>query len=612
MNTLIDRLLQRFVPSSIEHLSDEQLASVICRELSFFKTWIAERHLAKCWPCRSRRWHVEGPRAQRMIELHAALTLHPEDCELPEEPRAEFAQWLHVEMRRAAMQPSKQPRSVRQRLHAAMPGVSMISIGLAFGLMVAAIIFSFSGRQTPRISANSLLVHAEKWDPSNTRANQGVVHQTIRIKMAAQSQDRSLYWDMQGKRRLRQTTLASNDEQFKLRLRRAGVDWDCPISASGYQDWHDHQHVRADRITKTGRHLLTLTTTVPEGIVSHESITVRDNDFHPVQRTIGFRDSDTVEIAELDYSVLPWSAVDTSVFEPADNMPLHDVTVSDAAVSPRPHVTLPEFRSPEQLDETELSARLILNNLRADEDEQIEIRRSSQTVEVYGLVKTDLRKHELITRLMSVPGLTLSIRSETDLSASPQNDLESVSVEAAALPDNPSAIETYLRHHDRHISDINNAERQLLEEALTISKESRAILDLKVRFVHAAEMPVVARATLEDLLYSHHERLQKALREERTMLAHLEGSPLATNLAAHPAAHVEPSLPAKLSGKLSLTSAAKKNLELAGELTQTNIAHPRSAEEIFADMAGILDCLFPATREAYGSFESSTLAGRKE
>jgi hypothetical protein len=598
VNKLVEELLRRFVPSWNEHLSDEKLADLICRELSFVEAWIAQRHLAVCRDCRSRRWYLEGPRAASMLETYAEMSREGDD-ELADEPRAAFAQWLQFEVRRAASQRSEQ-RILKQgrSLRAAMPAVS---IGVACGLTIGAIAFSLAGRRVPSISANSLLVHAEAWDDSAATADAGVAHQTIRIKTSGQSLDRSLYWDLQGKRHPKHVALAGREEQLRVELGRAGVDWDRPISASAYQDWHDHQHVRVDHIAETGHHLLTLTTTVPDGILAQESITVRDTDFHPVRRTVGFRGSDSVEIAELDYSVLPWSAVDATAFEPLQTVPLHEMPAA-----PHLHMTLdlPESRSPEQLDETELTTRLILNQMHADEDEQIEVRRSGQEVEVEGLVATDERKHELITQLMTVPGLKISIRSEADLSKSPPSAAESVSVEATALPDNPSALDNYLRRRGRPVEEINTVERQLFEGALVISKESHFIAGLKARFIHASSMPVLTLATLEELLYSHHERLEKALRQERALLAQVQGAP---------AAGAGPLVPdTQGSGALSLAAAAGTNLALARELTQTNLEHPRSAEEIFAEMTGVLDALFPAAREAYMDTEVNPAAGSKQ
>src|SRR6202012_2210801 len=100
---------------------------------------------------------------------------------------------------------------------------------------------------------------------------------------------------------------ALHEDQTRQRLERAGLNWNEPLSATGYQDWHDHQRVREDSLSRAGRHLLRLTTTVPTGDISEQSLTVRDTDFHPVERTVAFRGKDAVEIAEVEYHVLSWN-----------------------------------------------------------------------------------------------------------------------------------------------------------------------------------------------------------------------------------------------------------------------------------------------------------------
>jgi hypothetical protein len=184
-------------------------------------------------------------------------------------------------------------------------------------LIAGVSVFSFqSWERAPHISANALLVRAEKWDAPSPAANPGVVRQTIQIKTAKETLKRSIYWDVQGRHRPKPVASSAAEQQLRSTFVKAGVDWNQPISAFAYQVWHDHQHARTDRIARSGVNLLTLTTTVPDGEVSEESLTVRDTDFHPVALRIGFRDSETVEIAELDFKILPWSSVDASVFEP--------------------------------------------------------------------------------------------------------------------------------------------------------------------------------------------------------------------------------------------------------------------------------------------------------
>lgn len=566
--------------------------TLVCRELSFVERWIAERHLARCQSCLYRRRALEGPRAQRMIRLYGELA-NCRDEELQEKPRAEFSDWLRGAVRQAAWQSSRQPRPLVSRISAVIPAVSA---GLVAGAAITAVAFVMAGANGPKITANSLLVHAEQWDVSGAAERPGVAHQTVRISTPRQSMDMSVYWDMQGKRKARPVALPAAEAQIERSLRPADINWERPISASSYQNWHDHQHIREDHITRTGRHLLTLTTSVPEGNILRESITVRDTDFHPVERTVGFRDRDTVEITELDYSVLPWNAVDANVFEPLPPA-APDVPQSSP---PAPHLPLaaPAAPSVEQLDETELVTRMILNQLHADEDGQIEVRRSEQGIEVVGLVATEDRKRELVQQLMAVPRLKISIQSETDLKTLPPEHGDAVSVESEMLPDTPSALERYLRGRGRTTENINGVEQQLFEDALVISRESRFIIDLKNRFSDFKQMPILEEAEFESLLYSHHERLETALAQEQGLMAQVGASTASAGQGSAP-------------GTLLLVE-ADKNLALIRELTQNSVAHPRSAEEILADMAVTLESLLPAAREIYAEVKDNRATGEKE
>lgn len=561
------------------------MASLFCRELSLAERWIARRHLKQCPHCRVRQEYLEGPRAQRMLRLYRDVIGEDESL-LPEKPRADFALWLNLQVQEAPPQERRASRS-------SFPS-RLVSIGAALGVIATASAFFFWRTQNvPEVSANTFLVRAAKWETPDNSINPGVAHQTVRIKTQRQTIDRSIYWDQQGTRRLSHATLPANTEKLKSELSGAGVDWDRPISAYSYQAWHDQQIVSEDRVTRTGAHLLTLTTAVTDSAVARESLTVRDTDFHPVVRTVDFRDSETIEIAELDFNILPWNAVDTNVFEPIGG-------ISQTQTAIEPHLSpldFPKTASPEQLDETELSARLILNQLHADTGEQIELHRSSQEVEVDGLVETEERERELRTQLAAVPYLKVSIQSMTDLRGSPMRSGESISVQSATLPDHPSALATYLKAQRSSVDDTNALAQKFFNVALRISQESRAIVDLKTRFV-SGQSSLIASATLAELLYSHHEHLEEALQQERALLS--ETKKIADS-------NETDSLPKGL----SLADAAARNLSFTKELTETNAPVQRSAEEILADMSMLTSRLAVAAREVYRRPQQDTASNRK-
>src|SRR5260370_39186455 len=88
------------------------------------------------------------------------------------------------------------------------------------------------------------------------------------------------------------------------------------LSVTYYKARYDSQNKESDRQMRTGKNLLTVTTKTSGGIVVEESLTLREGDFHPVKRTVELVDVGTVEIAELNYAVLSWNAVNADLFEP--------------------------------------------------------------------------------------------------------------------------------------------------------------------------------------------------------------------------------------------------------------------------------------------------------
>jgi hypothetical protein len=596
----MDKLLRRLLPKLDEHLSDEQMASVYYGELPLAERLIGKRHVKACWRCRVRWEDLEGRRADRIVTLYRdALTAR--EPLLPPAPREEFAQRLERQIRNAELT-GRRSRAVRRSLFPKLRTMSpRFATCMALSLAAVVSCFFWWQQRVPDITSNTLLVRAEQWDASASTLSAGVMYQAVRItsseQTGRQTMERSIYRDLQGKHKPKVERLTGGEEQLKSTLLQAGLDWDAPLSASGYQNWHDHQHRRADHIVRAGLHLLKLITTVPEGAVSEQSLTVQDTDFHPVQRTIAFRDSTTVEIAELDFKILPWSAVDGSVFAPIE---LDGGVARRDTNSPRvlPHPRMAETRSPSQLDETELDARLILNQLHADTGEQIEIDRIPEGVEVRGLVETDERKRALQAQLRTVPHLVVSLQSVRDLERNPAASDGTSTIESASMPDLPSPLQTYLLARGQRIDAINVVSQRLFNEALTIRQESKAIDDLQTRFDPAEHRSVLALATLSELIYSHHERLDAALKQERALVEAEAGPGNGNGTAAQSSA--------------SLVEAAAKNLGLCKELTQTNHPVSRSAEQILAEMYATMNDLTANAHEAYEKPQGALpLSGKK-
>ena len=588
----MNKLLRRFIPSLEDHLSDDRLASLFCGELPLLERWIARTHLKACWQCRLREEELEGRRSERMFD-HCRDVLAV--SRMPKEPEAEFVRKLRLHLQAATPRKSR----VLHRPTISFPELSAMNpalvICMVFGFATLLSFYFWWQQRTPPISSNALLVRAEKWDKP---ANQGVVYQAVRITMTKLSKKetvaRSIYRDAEGKRQPKRVKLNDTEEHLRSTLTVAGLGWNEPLSASDYQDWHDRQRVREDNIVRAGSHLLRLTTTVPDGLVAEQSLTVRDTDFHPVKRTVALRDSSTVEIAELDYKILPWGAVDANLFEPIGGLDASTASPSGRVLAfPR----IPAMPSESELDETELGALLILNRLHADTGEEVKVRRSNGTVEVEGLVESEQRKRELQTQLSGMPHLTVSIRSIEDLKRTPDQGGAVNSVKAASMQDQPSPLEQYLEARGQSVNGVNVLAEGFFNNALTISQEIKAITDLQTRFASENQRTVMASATLAELVYSHQERLEAALKEERKLLSEVRRSEGGHGVPA--------------GDSISLMDAARKNLALSKELIETDNVAPRNAASILDEMSTTVEELAATSQATYEKPQSNSALGKK-
>ncbi len=263
--------------------------------------------------------------------------------------------------------------------------------------VVTSVLLVLGVRQQRQKTVADLINHATAADPSlRSAAEPGVIYQKVAIRTTRRTLERTIYRDAQGRRHPRRRQLSAEDEQLRTRLADAGVNWDAPLSVVDYAQWRRRSSVTRDAVTRTGQHLLTLSTT-PEadGEVLKETITVRDTDFHAVDRTVELRDRGTIEIAELSYDVLPWAAASPDWFEPLPGA----IATEGVLPAPRSHHVLSE----QVLDEAELEARIALHQLHADTGERIRLARNAGAIHVKGVVDTDVRKRELLARLAELP-----------------------------------------------------------------------------------------------------------------------------------------------------------------------------------------------------------------
>jgi len=261
-------------------------------------------------------------------------------------------------------------------------------------------------------------------------------------------------------------------------------------------------------------------------------------------------------------------------------------------------IPAPAPPTPEQLDEAELAARLVLNQLHADIGEQVTIQRSSMTVEVEGLVETDKRKYELRHELATLPRVHVSIQSLEDVKKASVSETAPGQISAIIMQDQASALQIFLGARGRSVDDSNLIANRLFSTALAISRETEALKELKSRFRSNITTSVLMSATLADLNYSHHERLEAALNQERTLLEVI--GPVDANDQS------------ETWHAVSLAGAAARNLALVKELTRTDVAPQRKAPTICAELSAMANQMDAVVRSMYRPPQENAVTSGKD
>jgi DNA-directed RNA polymerase specialized sigma24 family protein len=435
---------------------------------------------------------------------------------------------------------------------------------LTFAVVLLAVLWPGSPSKP---HANDLLTRAVAAHTEGTAAAPyGVICQKIQIRTSKRTLTRTIYRDAQGLRQPKPERLTPEDAQLQTDLVVADVNWDDPLSPVTYREWHDRRNapqneISPDEVRRSGDGLLTLTTTSASGIIARESLTLRERDFHVIARTVEFRDTETIEIAELDYSVMPWGAPTEPFFEPPSRR-----LVSDASSHP---VFLPLLGKAE-LDEAELQARLTLNQLHADTGLRIKVERKPTGILVNGIVESAQRKRELETRLNALPHVRPSIFTLGEMRRSDKKRTDAYSrqysyrLKVDAQQAQSSPLEAYLVARGWTVEPASALSRQLLDSANTVAGEGRTLSDLLLRFGPGEPLTATAQAALQELLRNHAANLSLAAGREEALLARAGLQPKSSG-ALLPSAG--PFLP---SGETSLLAITERSRALADQLALAN------------------------------------------
>ena len=459
------------------------------------------------------------------------------------------------------------------RLWAKIPRLHLpeMSPALAAACILALLVVVAGGfwlKSRSDAAPNQILAHAVAANIEGTSsASPGVISQKVRIRTSKRTVERTIYRDAQGRRQLKAQTLSADDAQLQARLSTADVAWDNPLSAVNYKVWHDSGLITHDKVTRSGDGMLTLTTTADSGPVASESLTLREQDLHPVERTIAFRDADTIDIAEVDYSVLPWAPATDSIFE---QLSANSRSGGSIVIPARPV-------SKGDLDDAELQARLLLSQLHLDTDDRIEVSRTALGIHIQGIVETDSQKKALEAGLARVPYVQTLIMTFQEMAASHARQQGSGGIIAASQDSTASPLEIFLKKKGMSSERIDEITWRLIHGAIVARSEGNEIATLTAQFGDGSALSDRAQSAFRQILSSHRARLLTSLQDEEDALAAI-GFPVhsSTNHTS--------------SNETTLTQAVLQNQHLCEALTK-NGDEQNQDHTVALDIDGLRDSI---------------------
>jgi hypothetical protein len=310
---------------------------------------------------------------------------------------------------------------------------------------------------------------------------------------------------------------------------------------------------------------LTVTTKTGQGSIEQETLTVKVDDFHPVARTVLFRDGETIEIAELSYEILPWGPQVEPWFEPAS------AVAFDTLPSTRTSSIVLLKLSDAQLDVAELSVLLALQELKAD-TERLQVTRMPNGVAVRGIVESDKRKAAISSRLRTIVHVTASISSYRDLDAksAPEanvSQLQAISIFAADTP-----LKAECDHEKIGPERCRQLSYALLNASTVLVRESKSMSTLRQEYPPVRPLTSTAHTLLAEIVAERLGHMHAALNEQERVLQSLSVE-LPRGMENGPASPP------------FLEDAVQHNLTLCKELVYVGDDHSRSASMILQELA---------------------------
>lgn len=363
------------------HPGEDQLLLALERELPNDDAARVEQHLGNCWSCRAR-----SDEMQRGILAFVEYREKRYLPALPTPPQNTGGFRDRLRRLKGESDPVGLHASLWRRLVGLLAWPRQVKWISAVAAAMAFVIFWVYVLIDPRtVSANEFLSRAavaQNPPTSSERPSQRrVAHQKIRIRNGKQTVIRDFEWNV-----------GSPIQQARWVAQADPTLWDTPLTAEGFANWRESLAGKQDKVRRSG-HLLTLATTTDQGRIKQAQITVREDDFHPLEQHLRFKDEQQLEITELSFQITGEAQSQAAGLQ----------TGSPAKRGAGP--VLP----PANLDEVELQLRYTLFTNQWDLGEDLSIGRASGRVILSGTVSSPEREKAMQATLSTLPNIQLSI-----------------------------------------------------------------------------------------------------------------------------------------------------------------------------------------------------------
>jgi hypothetical protein len=359
------------------------------------------------------------------------------------------------------------------------------------------------------------------------------VYQKLRIEYSGQSVSRKLYRVPDEKRETesldgdglaaggeaasrdteeRQSTDAR--QSVKAAFVGAGLNWNNPLSAGTFQEWEESNPDRVDQIDRPSDELTSIRSTTPSGPISEIVLTFRTRDFHPVRERVLLHNAAEINVIEDEFEIFSLDAVDSSLF----------ALNGSAPPPPAPIVVKPALRAPtsaptlEQLQESELRARMALHAAGADLGDQIDVKQGEHSlVLVQGIANSPERKEEIEAELLGVENVQTRLATPQD---TPEEAANSDTTPSVVVVEDQPMLQAALKER---FPDVDER-KQFVDSTLGASQLAMAHVWALRRLAQRYPPEQIARLTpasrqiLELLIRDHVEAIRDDVDTESDLL----------------------------------------------------------------------------------------------